>query len=89
MLGAVSTKTTNQKIGSSIINIFSRSPSTIAMGAITVDSLSNGRLVLGLGTSSFANSRIISWIFICKAIAKNERICGNNSPCNIWKKSDL
>lgn len=52
MLGAVSTKTTNQKIGSSIINIFSRSPSTIAMGAITVDSLSNGRLVLGLGTSS-------------------------------------
>ena len=52
MLGAVSTKTTNQKIGSSIINIFSRSPSTIAMGAITIDSLSNGRLVLGLGTSS-------------------------------------
>ena len=52
MLGAVSTKTTNQKIGSSIINIFSRSPSTIAMGATTVDSLSNGRLVLGLGTSS-------------------------------------
>jgi alkanesulfonate monooxygenase SsuD/methylene tetrahydromethanopterin reductase-like flavin-dependent oxidoreductase (luciferase family) len=52
MLGAVSAKTTNQKIGSSIINIFSRSPSTIAMGATTVDSLSNGRLVLGLGTSS-------------------------------------
>ena len=52
MLGAVSSKTVKQKIGSSIINIFSRSPSTIAMGAATVDSLSNGRLVLGLGTSS-------------------------------------
>ncbi len=52
MMGAVSTKTVKQKIGSSIINIFSRSPSTIAMGAVTVDSLSNGRLVLGLGTSS-------------------------------------
>jgi alkanesulfonate monooxygenase SsuD/methylene tetrahydromethanopterin reductase-like flavin-dependent oxidoreductase (luciferase family) len=52
MLGAVSTKTSHQKIGSSIINIFSRSPSIIAMGAITVDALSNGRLVLGLGTSS-------------------------------------
>ena len=52
MLGAVSTKTTTQKIGSSIINIYSRSPSNIAMGAATVDSLSNGRLVLGLGTSS-------------------------------------
>ncbi len=52
MLGAVSAKTTKQKIGSSIINIFSRSPSTIAMGAATVDSLSNGRMIIGLGTSS-------------------------------------
>jgi len=52
MLGAVSAKTVKQKIGSSIINIFSRSPSTIAMGAATVDSLSNGRVILGLGTSS-------------------------------------
>ncbi len=52
MLGAVSNKTKNQKIGSSIINIYSRSPSTIAMGAVTVDILSNERLILGLGTSS-------------------------------------
>ena len=52
MLGAVSSKTKNQKIGSSIINIYSRSPSAIAMGAATVDTLSDGRLVLGLGTSS-------------------------------------
>jgi alkanesulfonate monooxygenase SsuD/methylene tetrahydromethanopterin reductase-like flavin-dependent oxidoreductase (luciferase family) len=52
MLGAVSSKTSSQKIGSSIINIYSRSPSTIAMGAATIDSLSDGRLVLGLGTSS-------------------------------------
>jgi len=40
------------KIGSSIINIYSRSPSLIAMGAATVDTISNKRLVLGLGTSS-------------------------------------
>jgi 5,10-methylenetetrahydromethanopterin reductase len=52
MLSAISNKTITQKIGSSIINIYSRSPSTIAMGAATVDSLSDGRLVLGLGTSS-------------------------------------
>lgn len=52
MLGAVSSKTSTQKIGSSIINIYSRSPTTIAMGAATIDSLSNGRLILGLGTSS-------------------------------------
>jgi alkanesulfonate monooxygenase SsuD/methylene tetrahydromethanopterin reductase-like flavin-dependent oxidoreductase (luciferase family) len=52
MLGAVANKTKTQKIGSSIINIYSRSPSTISMGAATTDILSNGRLILGLGTSS-------------------------------------
>ena len=52
MLSAVSNKLKNPKIGSSIINIYSRSPTLIAMGAATVDSISNGRLVLGLGTSS-------------------------------------
>lgn len=52
MLSAVSNKTITKKIGSSIINIYSRSPSVIAMGASTVDTLSDGRLILGLGTSS-------------------------------------
>ena len=54
MLGAVSSETKTQKIGSSIINIYSRSPSTISMGAATTDILSNGRLILGLGTSSIS-----------------------------------
>ncbi len=52
MLSMVSQKASKPKIGSSIINIFSRSPATIAMGATTLDTISNGRLILGLGTSS-------------------------------------
>ena len=52
MLGMVSKENCFSKIGSSIINIYSRSPSVIAMGATTVDTISNGRLILGLGTSS-------------------------------------
>ncbi|RNJ77334.1 MAG: LLM class flavin-dependent oxidoreductase [Nitrosopumilus sp. H8] len=52
MLAAVSRESTKPRIGSSIINIYSRSPATIAMGAATIDTLSGGRLVLGLGTSS-------------------------------------
>ncbi len=52
MLSMVSQKVNSPKIGSSIINIYSRSPSLMAMGAATVDTISNGRLVLGLGTSS-------------------------------------
>ena len=52
MLSTIANITNTPKIGSSIINIYSRSPATIAMGAATVDILSNGRLILGLGTSS-------------------------------------
>ena len=54
MLTQASQKALRQKIGSSIINIFSRSPAVIAMGAATVDTISNGRLILGLGASSSA-----------------------------------
>ena len=52
MLGLASKENLFSKIGSSIINIYSRSPSLIAMGASTIDTISNGRLILGLGTSS-------------------------------------
>lgn len=52
MLSMASQIASKPKIGSSIINIYSRSPSSIAMGAATVDILSKGRLILGLGTSS-------------------------------------
>ncbi len=52
MLSAVSQIVKNSKIGSSIINIYSRTPALIAMGAVTIDTLSNGRFILGLGTSS-------------------------------------
>ena len=52
MLGLASKQNKFSKIGSSIINIYSRSPSLIAMGASTIDTISEGRLILGLGTSS-------------------------------------
>ena len=52
MLAAVSRVLPGPQIGSSIINIYSRSPSLVAMGAATVDVISGGRLILGLGTSS-------------------------------------
>ena len=54
MMSMASQKAPLQKIGSSIINIYSRSPAVIAMGAVSVDTISNGRLILGLGTSSTA-----------------------------------
>ncbi len=39
------------RLGTGIVNAFSRSPALIAMSAASVDEISEGRLVLGLGTS--------------------------------------
>jgi 5,10-methylenetetrahydromethanopterin reductase len=52
MMSSISQITKRPKIGSSIINIYSRSPALVAMTAATIDILSSGRVILGLGTSS-------------------------------------
>jgi 5,10-methylenetetrahydromethanopterin reductase len=51
-LGAVSQVTKRVRLGTSIISIFARTPATVAMGATTLDMLSGGRAVIGLGTST-------------------------------------
>ncbi|MEZ5167950.1 MAG: LLM class F420-dependent oxidoreductase [Acidimicrobiales bacterium] len=43
--------TTNVKLGTGVVQLSARTPSATAMSAITVDHLSNGRLILGLGVS--------------------------------------
>ena len=53
-LGAVSQVTKRVKLGTSILNIYSRTPATVAMGATTLDLLSSSRSVIGLGASTDA-----------------------------------
>jgi 5,10-methylenetetrahydromethanopterin reductase len=53
-LGAMSQITKRVRLGTSIVNIYSRTPATVAMGAITLDMLSNKRTIIGLGTSTAA-----------------------------------
>ena len=43
--------TTTLKLGTSIMQMSARTPATAAMAAITLDHLSNGRFILGLGAS--------------------------------------
>ena len=52
ILGSISQVTQRIKLGTSIVNIYSRTPATICMGAITLDILSNQRIIIGLGTST-------------------------------------
>ena len=51
-LGAISQVARYPKLGTAILNIYSRTPSTIAMGGITLDILSGNRTLLGLGVST-------------------------------------
>ncbi len=51
-LGSISQITKKVKLGTSIINIYSRTPATIAMGAISINNFSNNRMIIGLGAST-------------------------------------
>ncbi|WP_424003935.1 LLM class flavin-dependent oxidoreductase [Haloarcula salina] len=48
----IATRTDEIEIGTAILNVFSRSPAVLAMTAATLDRVSDGRAVLGLGTST-------------------------------------
>src|SRR4029453_6950678 len=51
ILAACATATSRIRLGTAISSVFVRSAPTIAMAAATVDHLSGGRFVLGLGSS--------------------------------------
>ena len=53
-LGAMSQVTRKARLGTSIISIYARTPATVAMGATTLDLLSDNRAIIGLGTSTEA-----------------------------------
>lgn len=51
LLTEIACKTSHIKLGTAIVNVFSRSPGLLAMHAATLDEISGGRFVFGLGTS--------------------------------------
>src|SRR5579875_1712208 len=51
LMGYLAARTTTVRIGSAILPIYSRTPALIAMTAAGIDTLSDGRMVLGLGAS--------------------------------------
>src|SRR5438876_6435672 len=58
MISAVASRTKTIKLGTAIYHIYGRSPVTLGIQSATLQDLSGGRLLLGLGV---ANKTIASW----------------------------
>lgn len=58
MLAAIAAVTTSLKIGSAVYHILGRTPATLALQAVGLDELSQGRFLLGIGAS---NPTIAQW----------------------------
>jgi len=53
ILGALSARTERINLATGIVNVFSRTPALLAQTAATLDLISGGRFILGLGTSGY------------------------------------
>jgi len=86
-LAQLAAVTTRIRIGSSIVPVFARSPANLAMTALNMDRMSQGRFFLGLGTSGrlviedlhgekFAKplTRMREYIDIVRKAARGERL---------------
>src|ERR687886_1991770 len=86
LLSAMAARTKTIKLGTAIYHIYGRSPVTLGIQAATLQDLSDGRLLLGLGV---ANKTIASWhqgtfdrpirrlreyVDITRATARGERV---------------
>jgi len=54
LAGAIAAETTRVEIGTAIVPVYNRTPAVLAMAAGTLAQLSQGRFILGLGSSSHA-----------------------------------
>src|ERR671925_553852 len=59
ILGALAARTQRIRLGTGIVNVFSRTPALLAQTAATLDMISGGRFILGLGTSG--HQVVTSW----------------------------
>ena len=57
LLGALASATTTIGLGSLVVNIANRNPGVMAMSAASVQSISGGRLLLGLGAGAAPNTQ--------------------------------
>jgi len=92
LLAEIARETTRIKLATGIANVFSRSAGLLAMSAATLDEISEGRVILGLGTSgknvveNFHGrpyrkplTQLRETIGICKSLWRGERLTPEQS----------
>jgi alkanesulfonate monooxygenase SsuD/methylene tetrahydromethanopterin reductase-like flavin-dependent oxidoreductase (luciferase family) len=95
LLTEIALETKRIKLGTGIVNVFSRSPGLLAMSAATLDEISGGRFILGIGTSG---KRVIEGfhgrafdrpltqlrdvIRVVRALLAGERLSGSGAELN-------
>jgi alkanesulfonate monooxygenase SsuD/methylene tetrahydromethanopterin reductase-like flavin-dependent oxidoreductase (luciferase family) len=86
-LGALATQTSRLRLGTGILAMGTRTPGSTAMGAATVQELSGGRLVLGLGTGSpgpGALTRLREMVDVVRRLLSGETVETSGRRVRLW-----
>ncbi len=76
LLGALAASTRHINIGSLVVNVGSRHPGLLATAAATVQNISSGRFILGLGAGASPNS----------TFAQEQRVLGIELPATMAQR---
>ena len=95
-LAYVAARTERVQLATTIVNVFSRSAATIAVSAASIDQMSGGRFILGLGSSGpqviegfhgvpFTRplSHIVDVIGICRILWRREKVVYSGSAITV------
>jgi F420-dependent oxidoreductase-like protein len=95
-LAYVAARTNRVQLATSIVNVFSRSPTTIATASASIDEMSGGRFILGLGSSGAQViegfhgipytkplSHIVDVIGVCRLVWKREKVIYSGNAITI------
>ena len=95
-LAYIAARTNRVQLGTSIVNVFSRSASAIATAAASVDEMSGGRFILGVGSSGAQViegfhgipytkplSHIVDVIGVCRLVWKREKVVYSGNAITI------
>ena len=95
-LAYIAAKTERVQLATSIVNVFSRSATTIATTAASVDEVSGGRFILGIGSSGAQViegfhgipytkplSHIVDVIGVCRLVWKREKVIYSGSAITV------